>query len=153
MKILCLLVSSSIILQIQNYVEFKLPFNQSDFVELNKTFGSQKTANVFLCISQYEYHGISYNVKKDAPALSIKSGIVELIGCSRTQGGFVVINHGNGIKVKYYHLKRIRLIQGEEIGQGVTIGVSSINGLATVNSIGLELTKNGNRINTSLIFR
>lgn len=64
-----------------------------------------------------------------------------------------MINHGNGIKVKYYHLKRIRLIEGEEIGQGVTIGVSSINGLATVNSIGLELTKNGNRINTSLIFR
>ena len=137
--------------QFSDLSDCKLPFHQKDFIAINKDFGKPKRPPGLIHIKQVDYPGINIEVKKDAPALSIKSGTIEEINTSKFYGEFVIVNHGDGIKARYYHLKSIKLKIGDTVNKGDTIGVSSDYGLTTVNSIGLEIKLNSKRVNPNSI--
>jgi len=137
--------------QFSNWTKFEFPFYKKDLIRINKVYGKQKRPQGVISVIQKECSGISYEVKENSPALSIESGKIEAISSSKYYGDFIVINHGGGIKAKYYHLKKITLKVGAEIKKGDIVGISSDKGLTTVNSIGLEIKLNGKRVNPTSI--
>jgi len=141
--LLFILTSFQITLSYQDLADFILPYFQNDFIEIEKEYGLQKTLLPFRISNQRNYPGVIYEVKENAPALSIKSGQVEKISNSKTIGDYVIINHGNGIKAKYFHLKDIMCNVGDLVKKGDQIAVSSNRGLTLVNCIGLEIKIEG----------
>ena len=127
--------------------KFGPPFYQSDFIEVNKTFGKQRMALVLpIHVSLIDYPGINYQVKTNAPALSIAFGEIEKVDNSKGFGKYVIINHGNGIKARYYHLNETKVKVGDYVSRGEKIGVSGRTGLTTVNSIGLAIYSNDTKV-------
>ena len=59
-------------------------------------------------------------------------GTVVLAGwCSRGTGNCVVIDHGDGWKSQYFHLSRVDVAAGAQVGQGQRVGGLGSTGRST----------------------
>lgn len=133
---------------------FRFPFYQRDFIEVNKFYGKQRMKRFLpIHVNPIDYLGINYEVKIDAPALSISSGKIEKIHNSKGFGNYVLINHGNGFKARYYHLKETKVSLGDLVIKGEQIGISGNTGLTIVNSIGLAIYSNDKKVNPELFLK
>lgn len=125
---------------------YGFPFVESDFIAINQSFGKQKTKFYPFHINRRDYPGNNFEVKNNASALAIGAGIVEEIDESNGFGKFILINHDNNIKARYYHLKETKVEVGEKVKRGDIIGTSGATGLTTVNSIGLIIYSKGEKV-------
>ncbi|MFF2091704.1 M23 family metallopeptidase [Paenibacillus sp. NPDC058174] len=62
------------------------------------------------------------------PVFSAASGIVEESGYSSSEGNHIVIDHGNGLRSVYMHLKQIEAREGDTIVRGEKIGLLGSTG-------------------------
>lgn len=74
-------------------------------------------------------------------------GIVEKSYYSASYGYNVLINHGNGYKTRYAHLKKLKVYAGEKVGKGDLIGLSGNTGESTGPHLHYEVIKDGKRVN------
>lgn len=58
-------------------------------------------------------------------------------------GNFVEIDHGDGVRTRYFHLARITTTQGKTVAAGSKIGIEGTTGLSTGNHLHFEVRKAG----------
>jgi murein DD-endopeptidase MepM/ murein hydrolase activator NlpD len=81
------------------------------------------------------------------PALSIADGVVELSSDIGT-GGRVRVDHGDGLKSAYYHLRNRRVNVGERVKRGQILGTVSYDASKDLhlNHLHFEIWKNGKQV-------
>ncbi len=62
-------------------------------------------------------------------------------------GYYVIVDHGNGLKTLYAHLRSISVSVGQTVSQGQTLGPSGTTGYSTGVHLHFEVHKNGVRVN------
>ena len=78
------------------------------------------------------HRGIDFAAPMGTPVLATASGTVVLAGwCSRGTGNCVVIDHGDGWKSQYFHLSRVDVAAGAQVGQGQRVGGLGSTGRST----------------------
>ncbi|MBN2524198.1 MAG: M23 family metallopeptidase [Bacteroidales bacterium] len=77
------------------------------------------------------HYGIDIRAEKGTSVKSAITGIAETVLYSKSEAGkYIVINSGNGIKVKIYHLDTLMIKEGEQVVKGQLIGLAGRTGLA-----------------------
>ena len=138
---------------VSDTTSFNFPFLESDFIAINQSFGKKRKKYYPIHINRRDYPGNNFEVKNNAPALAIGAGKVVEINESKGFGKFIIINHDNNIKARYYHLKETKVIVGEELRKEDIIGISGESGLTTVNSIGLIIYSKGEKVDPQIFFK
>jgi murein DD-endopeptidase MepM/ murein hydrolase activator NlpD len=83
------------------------------------------------------------------PVMAVLPGKVTFAGgdpcCS--YGYYVIIDHGNGLKTLYGHLRSISVSLGQQVDQGTVLGPSGTTGYSTGVHLHFEVQKDGTRVN------
>lgn len=82
------------------------------------------------------------------PVMAVAAGKVTFAGgdpcCS--YGYYVIVDHGNGLKTLYAHLRSINVSVGQNVSQGQVLGPSGTTGYSTGVHLHFEVHKNGTRV-------
>lgn len=65
----------------------------------------------------------------------------------RSYGHCITVDLGDGVTVKYGHLKEIKVSEGEEVKQGQVIGAMGQSGVATGPNLMFSVSVNGEKVN------
>jgi murein DD-endopeptidase MepM/ murein hydrolase activator NlpD len=89
--------------------------------------------------------GIDYAAPVGTPVWATTSGKIADAGMKKGSGNTVVINHGNGLQTRYYHLSRFAkgLTAGKSVQQKEVIGYVGSTGLSTGPHLHFSVWKNG----------
>jgi murein DD-endopeptidase MepM/ murein hydrolase activator NlpD len=91
--------------------------------------------------------GLSHDPR--TPIYAVQSGRVTFAGgdpcCS--YGYYVIVDHGNGIKTLYAHLRRIDVALGQTVQQGTVLGLAGSTGYSTGAHLHFEVHLNNKRVN------
>jgi murein DD-endopeptidase MepM/ murein hydrolase activator NlpD len=74
---------------------------------------------------------------------SAAAGVVRSAGWMGKYGRMIEIDHGNGVRTRYGHLRKIEVKRGQRIEQGETIGVLGSSGRSTGPHVHFEVLVNG----------
>ncbi|MBU2052114.1 M23 family metallopeptidase, partial [Patescibacteria group bacterium] len=66
-------------------------------------------------------------------------------------GNTVVIDHGNGLKSRYAHMKKIMVIEGDQISKDQSVGTVGLTGWTTGPHLHLEIFQNGRAIDPASV--
>ncbi|MGL4986926.1 MAG: peptidoglycan DD-metalloendopeptidase family protein [Treponemataceae bacterium] len=83
--------------------------------------------------------GTSINASSD--------GRVAFAGWSNVYGNYVILNHQGGYQTLYAHMSRISVRKGQNIAQGVQVGLVGSTGYSTGAHLHFTVYKNGKTIN------
>jgi murein DD-endopeptidase MepM/ murein hydrolase activator NlpD len=89
------------------------------------------TARVFNQQVQSRHLGVDFGVPEGTPVRAINRGTVVLAQQLYFEGGFVVIDHGQGLFSLYLHLSEFRVKEGDPVEPGQIIALSGGSGRAT----------------------
>lgn len=91
------------------------------------------------------HNGIDIPARAGTPIVLQAGGVVERVDFQAGgAGNYVVINHGNGVLSKYFHLQeRSNLVPGQEVGAGSVVGGVGSTGRSTGNHLHYEIWKDG----------
>lgn len=82
------------------------------------------------------------------PIKASRSGVVvETIWGNSTYGNYITIDHGEGYKTRYGHLKDIKVKNGQYVTQGSVIGIMGSTGRSTGPHVHFEIRINNNPVN------
>jgi murein DD-endopeptidase MepM/ murein hydrolase activator NlpD len=89
--------------------------------------------------------GVDYAAPVGTPVWASAGGKVAEVGMRPGSGNTVVINHGNGMATRYYHLSRFAkgLTAGKHVNQKEVIGYVGTTGLSTGPHLHFSVTRNG----------
>lgn len=126
----------------QNFL-MKTPLNGA---RLSSYFGKRK--HPVLGYTR-QHKGIDFSAPIGTPIMAAGKGKVIKASYSKSFGNRVVIEHGNGYRTLYAHLKGFAkgIKQGSRVSQGQTIGYLGNTGLSTARHLHYEVHKNGRVIN------
>lgn len=120
------------------------PLDTSDLKKINSYFGYRKHP----VLLSYKYHnGIDIDCSTGTKIFSTANGFVEEVKISKFgYGNYVLINHKNGYKTKYAHLKEINVSVGDFVKANDLIGISGKSGLVTGPHLHYEIIKDDKHI-------
>ena len=95
---------------------------------ISDVFGSQR---IFNGKAQSPHQGLDFRVSTGTPVAAMNSGTVLLARVLYYEGGFVVIDHGQGFLTLYLHLSEFKVKEGDEVKRGQIIALSGGTGRAT----------------------
>ena len=95
---------------------------------ISDVFGSQR---IFNGKAQSPHQGLDFRVPAGTPVAAMNSGTVLLARPLYYEGGFVVIDHGQGLLTLYLHLSEFKVKEGDEVKRGQIIALSGGSGRAT----------------------
>ena len=78
---------------------------------------------------------------------AVADGVVLEAAFESCSGNFIVVDLGDGVTVKYGHLKEIKVSEGEEIKQGQVIATLGQTGISTGPNLLFAVSINGAEIN------
>lgn len=78
---------------------------------------------------------------------AVKAGTVVLAGWDKDYGYNVIIDHGNGVKTRYAHSRKLHVKVGDKVSQGQFIAEVGTTGQSTGNHCHFEVVINGTRVN------
>ncbi|MEM6280958.1 MAG: M23 family metallopeptidase [Chloroflexota bacterium] len=115
---------------------FEIPFEG----ELTSPFGAQRTFN-----GVYEtlHTGWDFNGGMGDIMRSVADGRVVYAGNLPIRGGYVLINHGNGVHSGYAHLSVIHVAEGVFVQQGQLIGLAGNTGRSSDPHLHVEMQIQG----------
>ena len=94
------------------------------------------------------YHrGLDLAAPKGSAVIATAPGRVSFAGRSGEFGRLVVIDHGDGWRTRYAHLKEISVKEGKRVDRGQIIGAVGKSGNATGFHLHYEVLHNGSRRN------
>jgi murein DD-endopeptidase MepM/ murein hydrolase activator NlpD len=91
-------------------------------------FGTQRRFNG---VVKSVHQGLDYHAPGGTPVSAIGAGRVLLAREFFYEGGFVVIDHGQGLATLYMHLSETRVREGDMVQRGQVIALSGASGRAT----------------------
>jgi murein DD-endopeptidase MepM/ murein hydrolase activator NlpD len=89
------------------------------------------------------HQGIDLSAPRGTPVRATAAGKVVVAERSGAYGRTVVIDHGNGLRTRYAHLKRIKVDEGERVEAGEVIGEVGKSGNASGPHLHYEVIRNG----------
>ena len=95
---------------------------------ISDVFGSQR---IFNGKAQSPHQGLDFRVPTGTPVAAMNSGTVLLARFLYYEGGFVVIDHGQGFLTLYLHLSEFKVKEGDAVKRGQIVGLSGGTGRAT----------------------
>jgi murein DD-endopeptidase MepM/ murein hydrolase activator NlpD len=95
---------------------------------MTEHFGTQRTFNGKL---QSVHQGLDFRAATGTPVRAMSSGEVILARELFYEGGFVVIDHGQGLLTLYMHLSQFMAKEGDRVAKGQAVGLSGASGRAT----------------------
>ncbi|MEO7632755.1 MAG: M23 family metallopeptidase [Blastocatellia bacterium] len=95
---------------------------------ITEHFGTQRTFNGKL---QSVHQGLDFRAAAGTPVRAMNSGEVILARELFFEGGFVVIDHGQGLLTLYMHLSGLNAKEGDRVVKGQIVGLSGASGRAT----------------------
>lgn len=104
------------------------PFAAPVSAPISDVFG---TARVFNQKVQSRHLGLDFGAPAGTPVHAINRGAIVLARDLYFEGGFVVIDHGQGLFSLYLHLSDLRVKEGDEVTSGQVIALSGGSGRAT----------------------
>jgi murein DD-endopeptidase MepM/ murein hydrolase activator NlpD len=90
--------------------------------------------------------GIDLAVPENTEVVSCGIGRIEKAGYNRTNGNYIIIDHGNNYKSYYGHLSRVNVKKGDEVVKGQVIGLSGNTGMSTGPHLHFQITFDGKTI-------
>ncbi|MDE7417393.1 MAG: M23 family metallopeptidase [Lachnospiraceae bacterium] len=78
---------------------------------------------------------------------AVADGVVMEAAFESTSGNYIVVDLGDGVMVKYGHLKKIKVSMGEEIKQGQVIATLGQTGMATGPNLLFAVSIHGEDVN------
>jgi Membrane proteins related to metalloendopeptidases len=75
--------------------------------------------------------------------MAADNGVVEFVGQKTGYGNCIIVNHKNGYKTLYGHLKSISVKKGQVVEKGDKLGIMGSTGESTGVHLHFEITKNG----------
>lgn len=119
-------------LDIYNTINPKRYINKKFIMPLNSkitsVFGNARVYNGTL----NGYHsGTDFRAKVGTPLTCSNDGVVVLVKDRFYSGGSVVVDHGQGIYMCYYHMSRFDVKVGQKVKRGDTLGLSGVSGRVT----------------------
>lgn len=92
--------------------------------------------------SEDEGHlGVDFSAQMGNPIYATASGIVEYAGFKDDLGNNVIIDHKNGFKTKYSHMKNLRVRKGRSVSKGDIIGTIGNTGHTSGAHLHYEILK------------
>lgn len=95
---------------------------------MTSVFGARRTFNGRV---QSVHQGLDFRAATGTPVQAMNSGEVILAQELFYEGGFVVIDHGQGLLTMYMHLSEIKTKEGDRIAKGQEIALSGGTGRVT----------------------
>jgi murein DD-endopeptidase MepM/ murein hydrolase activator NlpD len=75
--------------------------------------------------------GADYSAPLGTPVVAVNDGRVALVAEYFFPGRLVVLDHGLGLYTLYFHLDETKVVEGERVGRGQSIGTVGATGRAT----------------------
>ena len=110
----------------KNYIgkKFIMPLDS----KITSVFGNARVYNGTL----NGYHsGTDFRAKVGTPLTCSNDGVVVLVKDRFYSGGSVIVDHGHGIYMCYYHMSRFDVKVGQRVKRGDTLGLSGVSGRVT----------------------
>jgi len=95
---------------------------------ISDVFGSQR---IFNGKAQRPHKGLDFRVPTGASVAAMNDGTVLLARFLYFEGGFVVLDHGQGLLTLYMHLSEFKVKEGDRVKRGEVIALSGGTGRAT----------------------
>ncbi|HTW57111.1 MAG TPA: M23 family metallopeptidase [Terriglobales bacterium] len=96
---------------------------------ISDVFGSERIFNSGKTSSPHQ--GLDYRVPTGTPVAAMNDGTVLLARPLYYEGGFVVLDHGQGLLTLYLHLSEFKVKEGDFVKRGQEIALSGGTGRAT----------------------
>jgi len=93
------------------------------------------------------HHGLDLVGYRNAKVAAISNGLIIAAGQFSGYGNYIEINHGNGIKTGYAHLKKVFVKKGDKVSKGDIIGIQGSTGKSTGDHLHYEIKINNQRKN------
>jgi septal ring factor EnvC (AmiA/AmiB activator) len=126
---------------------YNKPYHSADFIKIIKKFGHQKgSLLIYTDSAGLNSESLEVELELNAPVYSIEDGMVTEIcdTCDETNlGNYVVVEYGEGVSVKYYHLEKVYVRVGQKVKGDSKIGLAGSSGLTTFNGLGIRIERNG----------
>lgn len=90
--------------------------------------------------------GMDFAAKPGTPVVAAAAGVVSFAKRMGGYGRMVVVDHGNGIKTRYAHLRRIVVKEGEVVDAGDKVGAVGSSGWATGPHLHFEVRTEGEAV-------
>lgn len=92
------------------------------------------------------HQGVDLSAPKGTPVRATAAGKVVVAERSGSYGRTVVIDHGNGTRTRYAHLRRIDVEKGEKVKAGDLLGKVGESGNASGSHLHYEVVINGSPV-------
>ena len=89
------------------------------------------------------HQGVDLAVPRGSPVWATADGEVVFAGRDGRYGRTVVIDHGNGYRTRYAHLKKIETERGKRVRRGDVVGRVGKSGRASGPHLHYEVLRNG----------
>jgi murein DD-endopeptidase MepM/ murein hydrolase activator NlpD len=103
----------------------------------------------------YTHEGIDIAAEKGSDVISSGDGKVISIGLQSTpygEGNYIEIEHDKGYRTKYAHLDAIKVVRGQKVKQGQSIGTIGTSGGAIAPHLHYEVSKDNSLVNPIYFF-
>jgi murein DD-endopeptidase MepM/ murein hydrolase activator NlpD len=114
-----------------NFTPYRLWSGNFEAPVESRTTGDFGTRRTFNRKVQSIHQGLDFRAEIGTPVGAMNSGVVILAREMFYEGGFVVIDHGQGLATLYMHLSEIRVREGDSVDKLQIIGLSGGTGRAT----------------------
>lgn len=94
-----------------------------------------------------KHHGLDLAAPMGTPILATAPGKVVFAGWKGRYGRTIDVDHGNGIRTRYAHLRKILVKRGQEVGFREQIGLLGSSGRSTGPHVHYEVKVNGKPFN------
>lgn len=111
------------------------------------------TERVFNGEVKSRHLGLDYAVGPGTPVHAVNRGTVLLARDLYFEGGFVVIDHGQGLMSLYLHLSDFKVHEGDEVASGQLIALSGGSGRATGPHLHLAVRWQGIYLNPAVLLK
>jgi murein DD-endopeptidase MepM/ murein hydrolase activator NlpD len=123
--------------------EWSGPFTTPVEATISDVFGSQR---IFNGKTQSTHFGLDFRAPSGTPVAAMNDGTVLLARPLYFEGGFVVLDHGQGLLTLYLHLSEFKVKEGDQVKLGQIVGLSGSTGRATGPHLHVEVRWQGVRL-------
>jgi murein DD-endopeptidase MepM/ murein hydrolase activator NlpD len=117
---------------------------------ITERFGTGRTINR---VQQSVHYGLDFRADTGSPLGAMNNGNVVIAREMFYEGGFVVIDHGQGLLTLYMHLSEITVNVGDAVKKGQVVGLSGATGRVTAPHLHVGVRWQGIYVDPAMMFK